>query len=211
MKLVQVEDPAVGSFDLEDGEVGVLLGRSGAGKTVLIKKLLGLDRRLIARRGSPLSHSCAYVPQSDGVLLDLTVLGNVTCPDPHVAPVPQERALDWLDLVGLRARASSAASDLSLAERRRVALARALSRQKPLLILDGDFDHTLDALLRDLLATVPHLCSVLTTSCVADMRVWKADRVGVVEGSRLIAVGTMGDLVSSLDPDVRAALSWTMA
>ena len=53
MKLVQVEDPAVGSFDLEDGEVGVLLGRSGAGKTVLIKKLLGLDRRLIARRSRP--------------------------------------------------------------------------------------------------------------------------------------------------------------
>ena len=49
MKLVQVEDPAVGSFDLEDGEVGVLLGRSGAGKTVLIKNLLGLDRRQIAR------------------------------------------------------------------------------------------------------------------------------------------------------------------
>jgi len=211
MKLIQVEDPTVGHFDLEDGEVGVLLGRSGAGKTVLIKKLLGLDRRLIARRGSPLSHSCAYVPQTDGVLLDLTVLENVTCPDPHVAPVPVDQALDWLDLVGLGARASSAASDLSLAERRRVALARALSRQKPLLILDGDFDHTLDALLRDLLATVPHLSSVLTTSCVADTRLWKADRVGVVEGGRLIAVGTMGDLVSSLDPDVRAALSWTMA
>jgi ABC-type thiamine transport system ATPase subunit len=92
-----------------------------------------------------------------------------------------------------------------------VALARALSREKPLLILDGDFDHALDALLRDLLATVPHLCSILTTSRTADARAWKADRVGLIEVGRLIAVGTMADLAASLDPDVRGALSWTMA
>lgn len=211
MRLIRVEDAARGRFDLEDGEVGVLLGRSGAGKTVLIKRLLGLDRRVTARRGSLLSHSCAYVPQSDGVLLDLSVLENITCPDPHVATVSVDRAMDWLDLVGLGERAGSAVSDLSFAERRRVALARALSREKPLLILDGDFDQTLDALLRDLLATVPHLCSILTTSCTADARAWKADRVGLVEDGRLIAVGTMADLDASLDPDVRGALSWTMA
>ena len=124
-----MDDPALGRFHLEDGEVGVLLGRSGAGKTVLIKKLLGLDRRVTARRGSLLSRSGAYVPQSDGVLLDLSVLENVTCPDPHVATVPMDEAVDWLDLVGLGARATSPISDLSFAERRRVALARALSRR----------------------------------------------------------------------------------
>lgn len=202
------EPEALGGFHLEAGEQGVLLGRSGAGKTTLVKKLLGLTGPVVTRRGSPLAQACAYVPQSDGVLLDLTAIQNVVQPAPSLPPVPRSVARDWLDAVGLGPQAHVPTSELPLAQRRRVALARALSRGRPILVIDGDLDATLAAFLPSLLSQVAHLRILLTTSCSADARAWAADRVAVVDGTRVLAHGTMATVTTEHDPDVRAALAW---
>lgn len=210
MRLLELDDTALGAFTLDDGERGVLLGRSGAGKTVVIKRMLGLGGPVSKRRGSPLAERCAYVPQTDGVFLDLTALENVARPIAGLRNPSIERALNWLDLVGMTRFSELPVHQLNSAERRRIALARALSRERPLLIVDGPLDPIITQMLPDLLATVPHVCSVLTTSCEADAAVWESDRVGVVEGCRILASGTMADVTEDRDPDVRAALSWTM-
>jgi ABC-type multidrug transport system ATPase subunit len=210
VKLSNLDDPIHGRFSLEDGERAVLLGKSGAGKTRVVKALLGLHGPVLFRRGSPVAKICAYVPQSDGVFLDLTALQNVSQPAVGVTPLPAGLAQDWLDLVGLAAYADVPTSALSMTQRRRISLARALSRELPLLIIDGDLDPTLAALLPGLLETVRHLSSVLTTSCAADSYAWTADTVGLVEDCRVIGQGSMAELVESLDPAVRGAVSWTL-
>ena len=200
----------LGGFRLGEGEHGVLLGRSGAGKTTLVKQLLGLVGPVIGRRGSPLAPRCAYVPQTDGVFLDLTVIDNLVHPSPGVPGVSPAVAEDWLDVVGLAEQGQVATSELPLAQRRRVALARALSRERPILLIDGDLDATLSRFLPDLLGRVPHLRTILTTSCIADDRVWNADRGAVVDEGRVVAHGTMASVMAISNPDVRAALAWTL-
>ena len=210
MRLLEIDEPRAGGYSLEDGERGVLLGRSGAGKTQVLKQALGLTGSVLSRRGSPLAATCAYVPQTDGGFLDLTALENLTEPDRHLPALPASRARDWLDLVGMGEFVDVATHELPISQRRRVSLARALSRERPVLIIDGELDPILSTLLPTLLDTVPHLCSILTTSCVADTYTWGADLVGLVDERRVIARGTMAALAESLDPDVRSALAWTM-
>ena len=208
VRLADLQDVEVGSLEVLDGERVALLGGSGSGKTVVIKRLLGLRGGPTRRRGSPMSDRCAYVPQSDGVFLDSTVLENVMQPSAHVPSVPETEARDYLDLVGMSSRLTFPVAGLSIADRRRVALARALSRRRPLLVVDGGLDPTIGALLPDLLETIPHVRSVLFTSCVVDSAVRRADRVALVDGCRVLVQDTLPALRGSMDPDVRAALAW---
>ncbi|GAA4115865.1 ATP-binding cassette domain-containing protein [Nocardioides fonticola] len=208
VRLAALDDVELGALEILDGERVALLGGSGSGKTVIIKRLLGLQGGPMRRRGSPLSDRCAYVPQSDGVFLDASVLENVTQPSVHVPSVPESEARDYLDLVGLSSRITFPVAGLSIADRRRVALARALSRRRPLLVIDGILDPTIGALLPDLLETIPHVRSLLFTSCVIDSAVGRADRVALVDGCHVLAQDTLIALRASMDPDVRAALTW---
>jgi|GEM_PF-2169890 len=207
-KLAELHDKETGSLEVLDNEHVVLLGPSGSGKTVIIKRLLGVHGNPLRRRGSPLSDRCAYVPQSDGVFLDATVLDNVTHPSAHAPSVPEQQARDYLDLVGLSERTAAQTAALSISDRRRVSLARALSRGKPLLVIDGDLDPTIGALLTDVIDTIPHVRSLLLTSCVADARVARADRVALVHGGRVLAQDTVAALRQAVDPDIRSVLTW---
>ena len=210
MRLAALSDPETGFLEVSDGERVVLLGGSGSGKTVVVRKLLALGQRVTGRSRTPVPQSVAYVPQTDGALLDLRVLQHLCAPHPGVPGIPEDKARDWLDLVGLSSHIDRPTSELSLAERRRVALARALSRERPLLVVDGDLDPSLNPLLSDLLDVVPHLCSVLTTSCTATDWVRRADRIAVVHDCRVIATGTWEQLVGVEDDRVQVCLAWTM-
>lgn len=210
MRLAHLDHPHHGQFDVVDGERVVLLGPSGAGKTVIVRELLALGGRITGRRQRTVPQHAAYVPQSDGVLLDLTVLQNLCAPHRTLAGIPEDRARNWIDLVGLSAVADLPVSDLPMSNRRRVALARALGLERPLLVIDGDLDPTLQQLLPDLLATVPHLCSVLTTSTRADEWVRTADRIALVHDTVVVAQAPWDALAQRADPMVRSCLAWTI-
>ncbi|WP_370250388.1 ATP-binding cassette domain-containing protein [Nocardioides sp.] len=210
MRLAELAHPVHGTLRIDDGERVVLLGPSGAGKTVIVRELLALGERITGRRRRRVPQHVAYVPQSDGVLLDLTVLQNLCSPHRALAGIPEDRARDWLDLVGMSALAEAPTSVLSVSDRRRVALARALGLERPLLVIDGDLDPTLGRLLPDLLRVVPHLCSVLTTACTADEWVRTADSVAVVHDNAVVAQAPWDVLLQQNDPFVRSCLTWTM-
>jgi ABC-type transporter Mla maintaining outer membrane lipid asymmetry ATPase subunit MlaF len=92
--------------------------------------------------------------------------------------------------------------------RRRVALARALASRRPLLVVDGELDPTVWALLPGLLEQAPGVESVLLATATAGDRAWKADTVALVSGERLVAQAPLAELVDSTDPEVRSVLSW---
>jgi len=214
--LLELDDPVRGRLVVGTGQTVVMLGPSGAGKTRLIRALLGLEESgqeavlsVRGRRARPreLAALVGWVPEGDGVFLSDSIWDNVAHP-PGAAPNDPGLARDALDLVGLAERVREPVANLPRRGRRRVALARALASRRPLLVVDGELDPTLWALLPGVVEQAPGVESVLLATATAGARAWEADTVALVSGERLVAQAPLADLVDSTDPEVRAVLSW---
>ena len=214
--LLELDDPVRGRLVVGTGQTVVMLGPSGAGKTKLIRALLGLEESgpeavlsVRGRRARPreLAALVGWVPEGDGVFLSDSIWDNVAHP-PGAAPNDPGLARDALDLVGLAERVREPVANLPRRGRRRVALARALASRRPLLVVDGELDPTLWALLPGVVEQAPGVESVLLATATAGDRAWEADTVALVSGERLVAQAPLADLVDSTDPEVRAVLSW---
>ena len=214
--LLELDDPVRGHLVVGTGETVVLLGPSGAGKTRLIRALLGLEESgpeavlsVRGRRAKPrdLAALVGWVPEGDGVFLSDSIWDNVAHP-PGAAANDPHLARDALDLVGLAERAREPVETLPRRGRRRVALARALASRRPLLVVDGELDPALWALLPGVVEQAPGVEAVLLATATAGERAWEADTVALVTGERLVAQAPLAELVDSTDPEVRAVLSW---
>jgi sulfonate transport system ATP-binding protein len=131
------------SLEIESGEFVVLVGRSGCGKTTLLRALAGLDD--VGEQQVRVPASRAVVYQDARLLPWRRVWRNVALGlrGEHIA----ERAQRALREVGLGHRLDAWPLTLSGGEAQRVALARALVREPQLLLLDEPFA-ALDALTR---------------------------------------------------------------
>jgi phospholipid/cholesterol/gamma-HCH transport system ATP-binding protein len=134
------------------GEVLTLVGGSGTGKTVLLRQMLGLNtpaRGSILIGGQPLatlsrSGAAAHIGmlfQQGALFSSFSVLENIAFPLKEAGAIPRalvrEAALLKLHMVGLKPDdANKRPSDLSGGMIKRVALARALIMDPPLLMLD---------------------------------------------------------------------------
>jgi len=213
--LLELDDPVRGRLVVGTGETVVLLGPSGAGKTRLIRALLGLEdgpEAVLSVRGRPakprdLAALVGWVPEGDGVFLSDSIWDNVAHP-PGAAANDPHLARDALDLVGLAERVREPVANLPRRGRRRVALARALASRRPLLVVDGELDPALWALLPGVVEQAPGVEAVLLATATAGERAWEADTVALVTGERLVAHAPLAELVDSTDPEVRSVLSW---
>lgn len=149
------------AFDLKPGEVHALLGHNGAGKSTMVKVLAGLvqpDAGTVLIDGEPVHPRNPRQAQAAGVALvdqelslvpTLTVQENLLLGAPRGA-VPDQRGLrSILDSLGLeRIALSETVSRLALGEQQLVEIARALSRDAKILILDEPTatlsDHEID-------------------------------------------------------------------
>lgn len=138
-----------------------LLGRSGSGKTTLLRYLVGLLDETVEWRGAlqisqgeDLSSQVAYMAQQDLLLPWLNVIDNVMLSRKFGAfHVEREAAMVLLEQVGLATHHSSMPAQLSGGMRQRVALARTLMQDKPVVIMDEPFS-ALDAVTRHKLQTL---------------------------------------------------------
>jgi len=148
-------------IEVASGEMLAIVGQSGAGKSTLLHILGALERPSagdVYFGGQSLNslsddqaadfrnRKIGYVWQFHYLLPEFTAVENVAMPllMRGVAKAEAENeALRWLDQVGLRARASQRAGELSGGEQQRAALARALITQPEVLLADeptGDLD-----------------------------------------------------------------------
>jgi NitT/TauT family transport system ATP-binding protein len=194
--------PVVRGVDwaIEEGEFHCLVGRSGCGKTTLLKLAAGLLRpdtgsiRLQGRQLLAPGPQLGFVFQSPTLLEWHRVLDNVLLPvslqHPPVAS-EIERAERLLALLGLLGHARHYPRQLSGGQQSRVALARALILEPSLLLLDEPFA-ALDAITRgELQDDLLQMCSLRRTTVmfvthdIAEA-VYLGDRVAVMENGRVV-------------------------
>ncbi|SEM32458.1 ABC transporter ATP-binding protein [Bradyrhizobium sp. OK095] len=212
------------SLDVRRGEILGLVGASGGGKSVLMRTIIGLIPRQggsIDVMGQPIGGRKEGAAMTWGILFQqgalfssLTVRQNVQFPLRENLVLSQELmdeiAIAKLEMVGLRAQdADKYPSELSGGMTKRVALARALALDPPILFLDeptsgldpiaaGDFDALIGTLQKTLGLTVfmvTHDLASLTTVC---------DRVAALADGKIVAIGPMRELLQSEHPWVRA-------
>jgi NitT/TauT family transport system ATP-binding protein len=147
------------SIDIADGEFVSIVGASGCGKTTLLRMLDGLIApsagtiRLDDRPIDGPGYGRAFVFQQDRLLPWRNVLANVmlgTEIQGHKASVDRERAAQFIELVGLGGFEKHYPHELSGGMRQRVNLARALTSEPEVLLLDEPFA-SLDAQTREIM------------------------------------------------------------
>ncbi|WGY46813.1 ABC transporter ATP-binding protein [Vibrio sp. ABG19] len=153
------------SLELGVGQWNCILGQSGCGKTTLLKYLAGLlpaeceiSGGLQAQAGSGLSGNIAYMAQQDLLLPWLSVLDNVCLAARLKNQACRQvitKAKHLLELVGLTSAIHHKPGQLSGGMRQRVALARTLLQDKPVVLMDEPFS-ALDAVTRHQLQQLSH-------------------------------------------------------
>ena len=215
------------SLNIERGEVLALVGRSGAGKTTMLRLVNRLavpdtGRVLVdgrdTREWDPirLRRSIGYVIQEGGLFPHLTVAENISVV-PRLegwdALRVSARVDEMLTLVGLTASAHASRwpDQLSGGQRQRVGVARALAADPRVLLMDEPFG-ALDPLTRADLQTEFRRVQAHVRKTVImvthDMgeALSLADRVAVLEDGRLLACEPPHAIVESHEPRVRRLL-----
>jgi sulfonate transport system ATP-binding protein len=173
-------------LDIAPGEFVAMIGRSGTGKSTLLRALAGLDSGVSGTLA--VSGETAVAFQEPRLVPWRRVLANLTLG--LRVPAAEIVARAALDEVGLSERADAWPLTLSGGEAQRASLARALVRQPSLLLLDEPFS-ALDALTRISMHRLVlslwerHKPAVLLVTHDVDEALALADRVLVLSGGRI--------------------------
>jgi ABC-2 type transport system ATP-binding protein len=201
------------SFELSPGEIFALLGPNGAGKTTTLRMLAGLieptsgavhvaDQVMDRRTSARMRGRIGFLTEMPGLWDRLTVRQNLTVYARLYALPSPSRAVDRvLDLFDLRDRAADRTALLSKGLRQRVALARTLLHEPPIVLLDeptSALDPENARSVRDLIVRLrDERRSVLLSTHNLDEVERIANRVAVLR-QRLIALDTPSALRSRL-------------
>jgi NitT/TauT family transport system ATP-binding protein len=187
------------TLELPAGTLHCLVGRSGCGKTTLLKLAAGLlaptaGRVLLRGRAQRDPREVGFVFQSPTLLEWLSVRDNVLLPaslQRRPGPADVQRATALLSQLGLGQLLERRPRQLSGGQQSRVALARALLLQPPLLLLDEPFA-ALDAITREeVQLDLLRVCRaqgttvLFVTHDIAEA-VYLGHRVSVMAGGRLV-------------------------
>jgi phospholipid/cholesterol/gamma-HCH transport system ATP-binding protein len=214
------------SFRIEKGESVVIIGRSGGGKSVLLKHLIGL---LKPDAGQVLIEGENVVPMNERELLhvrrkfgmlfqsaalfdSLTVAENVGFAFRRERSLPKEeirrKVAEMLEMVDLPGTEDKKTSELSGGMKKRVGLARAIIYQ-PKIVLYDEPTTGLDPIVSDsidqLILRVRDRLDVTTVVVTHDMRSARrlGQRIMMLHNQRVYATGTPEEIFQSEDPIVR--------
>lgn len=206
------------SFDVHSGEIFVIMGLSGSGKSTIVRclsRLVEPTHGEILLDGEDLlkesrkelinirRHKMGMVFQSFGLLPHLTVAQNIAFPLNLQGLSKQEqheRAARVIELVGLEGREMSYPSQLSGGQQQRVGIARSLAVEPELWFLDEPFS-ALDPLIRRQMqdeflriqSTLKKTIVFITHDFLEALRI--ADRMMIMRDGMVVQIGTPAELI----------------
>ncbi len=215
------------SLDLRRGESMVVLGRSGSGKSVLIKCLIGLympdggSITILGKDTSQLDHEgldvmrahVGFLFQSNALYDSMTVRENLEFPmRHHLKNISKEeankRVMEALTNVGLAHTVDMMPSELSGGMQKRVALARTLILNPEIMLYDEPTTGLDPVTGKEISTLMTEIQRIYNTSSIIishDMKCVErtADRIAVLIDGNCYALGTFDELQQSNDQNIK--------
>jgi len=209
------------SLTVKPGEIFVIMGPSGSGKSVLLRQIAGLE--------SPTSGTAringydpslpetrdrfalALVFQAGALFNSLSVYDNLALyPLEHQLCEKHEirdRVMHALKILSLENAAKKFPSELSGGMKKRVAIARALVMEPQLMLYDeptSELDPVMSATITEIIATLKqeHQVTTIVVSHDRDLALTIADRIAILMKGVLRTVATPAELRNVTDPDI---------
>ena len=213
------------NLSIDRGTNYAIIGQSGSGKSTLLKLMNGMmipskgtikidyvSPNMNEKKFKNMMHTIGYIPQSLGLVKNITVLENTLLgalprlnkiqslfkrfPDHEI-----QEAKRILKLVGLSGKENRKAYMLSGGEKRRVAIARALMQKPTILLADeivSELDYVTAHEIMDLVADAQKRMNLTAIMVHHDMQLALeyANRVAVIkEGQKVLEIGVEGDSI----------------
>lgn len=206
------------SGDIEGGEIVAVMGPSGSGKSTFLNLLTGFevpDRGKLLIGGEdvtalpPHLRPVTMVFQENNLFGHLDIASNVglgRSPSLRLDESDRERIEIALAQTGLGGKAQRLPAELSGGERQRAAIARALVRDRPVLLLDEPFASLGPALRHEMLDLVRKLhaesgMTIVMVSHHPDDARYLAERIMFVDERRIVADGPSANLLGAEPPE----------
>jgi branched-chain amino acid transport system ATP-binding protein len=205
-------------FEVPHGQLTMLLGRNGAGKTTCLRTIMGLWRASGGRitfDGAPIGGpgaglatpeiaraGIAYVPENMGIFSDLTVRENLVLAA-RAARTAEEidpRRLEWIFglFPALKKFWLHPAGKLSGGQKQMLAVARAIVEPRKLLLIDEPSKGLAPAIIQNMIAALRELKATQTTVLLVEQNFNVArqlgDTVAVMDDGRIVHRGPMDEL-----------------
>src|SRR5271154_2512458 len=212
-------------FEVQPGEIFVIMGPSGSGKSVLLKHVIGLeppDAGEILINGESIQapevaakYRLALVFQSGALLNSLTVGENVGLYlTEHRLKSPEEISKivsEKLEAVGLKDVSDKMPNELSGGMKKRVAIARALASEPQMILYDeptSELDPLSAVIIGEEILELKKQIHVTTVvvSHDRDLAFGVADRIAVINEGRIVTIGTPNEVKRFNDPLIQKFL-----
>jgi phospholipid/cholesterol/gamma-HCH transport system ATP-binding protein len=209
-------------LEVRPGEIFVIMGPSGSGKSVLLRHIIGLETpdageilindEPIQQEGVRDKYRMAMVFQSGALLNSLTVAENVGLYlREHRVKSREETArivTEKLEVVGLKDTEEKMPSELSGGMKKRVAIARALVVDPQLILYDeptSELDPVSSVTIVEEIAQLNERTGVtsIVVSHDRDLAFGIADRIAVIHEGQFIAIGSPEEVKRSTHPVIR--------
>lgn len=206
------------SLTIEDGDIYGIIGMSGAGKSTLVRCLNYLEKpdsgdviidgkslnSLSEKELLDLRRDVTMVFQSFNLLMQSTCLKNVMFPLELIKMDKQkakQRALELLDIVGLKEKADAYPAMLSGGQRQRVAIARALASDPKILLCDeatSALDPTTTNQILDLIRDINKKMNITVVIITHQMSVVEniCNKVAILDNGHVEETGLVADVFS---------------
>ncbi|MDF2422296.1 MAG: ATP-binding cassette domain-containing protein [Nitrosopumilus sp.] len=211
------------NLSIDRGTNYAIVGKSGSGKSTLLKLMNGMmvpskgtikidyvTPNMNNKKFKKMMHTIGYIPQSLGLVKNITVLENIMIGAlPRLSTIqsllkrfPEHEVLEAkriISLVGLSGKEERKAYMLSGGEKRRVAIARALMQKPNILLADeivSELDHVTAHEIMNLIADAQKRMNLTAIMVHHDMHLALefANRVAVIkDGRKILEIGVEGD------------------
>jgi phospholipid/cholesterol/gamma-HCH transport system ATP-binding protein len=221
------------NLKISDGEVMTIIGKSGCGKSVLLKHVIGLIRpdtgnilidgidmtALTGKDVDKTREKFGMLFQSGALFDSLTVYGNVAFPLKEKTSLPKndirERVLHALDDVGLRGMGNKYPAEISGGMKKRVALARALITEPSIVLFDEPTTGLDPIILTSIHRLIMHTHKKYGfTGLIISHEIPEifevADKVAMLHNGIIVETGTPEEIKNSSDPIVKQFITGSL-